>query len=73
MSLQSTLPLRIDEGPNGISPIASSGLIGTLLSSPLHECQISERKGGGGGGNERVRNQSRVVTSVYMRFGSYLP
>ena len=51
MSLQSTLPLRIDEGPNGISPITSSGLIGTLLSSPLHECQISERKGGGGGGN----------------------
>ena len=42
------LPLRIDEGPNGISPIASSGLIGTLLSSPLHECQISERKGAGG-------------------------
>ena len=47
MSLQSTLPLRIDEGPNGISPIASSGLIGTLLSSPLHECQISEKRGGG--------------------------
>ena len=40
---------RIDEGPNGISPIASSGLIGTLLSSPLHECQISEKGGGGGG------------------------
>ena len=39
----------IDEGPNGISPIASSGLIGTLLSSPLHECQISEKGGGGGG------------------------
>ena len=48
MSLQSTLPLGIDEGPNGFSPITSSGLIGTLLSSPLLECQISEKKGGGG-------------------------
>ena len=50
MSLQSTLPLRIDGRPNGTSPLASSGLLGTLLSSPLHECQISERKGWGGGG-----------------------
>ena len=75
MSLQSTLPLRIDGRQNGTSPLASSGLLGTLLSSPLHECQISERKKGGGECNatEMVRNRSRFVPSVYMMFWELSP
>ena len=46
-----------------------------LFSPPLFMSGRFLQKKGGGECNvtERVRDRSRFVTSVYMRFGSYLP